>query len=1436
MALQLPKNFENDINSDNTSIIPVIGIGTDQSEPIIVSTNAFYIPNDNALNHTHGTNVLPLLKNMPSIRESINFNDKKFKISSLDLQLLNYEYENTRIADIITSKFGSIMNTEIIVWYSTPSVLKYTNYTKKITSTIGTVDYPVSYISFEDLNDDDAYIAFVGVVRNFKMTEDLITLTVEDRSELELNKSLPLEENYTPADDFSIPDKYRGKPKPMVYGYVNNSPCVLGANNNIIIDSNPITGLNEKGHEIFDNTPALFMYDNNKYFPVLGTIEEDFVGTLVQDDDANETVVGKAQWNSSDFEPLNTGFLETGYTSEGRTPIITMSPTRLSALGILQCQYHYKPKEIYFEHIDDAFESNLLTDPQKEILVNNDYDQGINYTAQWNKDLSTGTYSFKTTFFIVELRVSPEGGDVGSYRIKDITLNKTKLPKPAEILGSGNDRIYVYPVGKPYFSDDILVDNRLHYTLHEEGYYDLRSLFGWKGWDGIGDSDGAAGTYDYSMGAGGVDTDGSDEHKDIIIRANASYSPNDDGNEPEFQVYKKAPAIFFYDWCGMGDGVSQDGIYKMYFRMQARDDLSEYNGEYWLNIHKGDFREFDVSAIIDLSNSFEKDFYVNALGRRYYNITFESYQLCDQPHHIVEDLLREIKGETVPVVYKNFNNVELQAFKKGFTVHEPIDARKLIENTLALTPLVGKYDGKGVFNLFGIPSRGGFNEYGSNDANITLRTIKEKDVIKYSFTRTPISEVKTKVVLKYNWDYAQKKYNNTESVEISDIFNNYDMSYYGFGTIDYGIEGTVDDHSKSELVIDDKRGKHIRLDQTGDNSYARNAAMWQLYYSCNQKLVLKFTLPITYMAYSIGDVVEIDKLIGDVKPYGIDYTRDGVYINSQLIFRRFIITKTITKIDSVEIECEQLHLLKTEACGVSDCMGNCSDGADEDDDGVVDTSFELDVGFTGFSNQYGHEAVGAYTGTYSSAWKTDVCGRCINTESNTLITDPNECEECPDGYEPDCAGVCGGSTTDAECSECLSGVFDCAGVCDGTNTFDVCGVCNGDGSSCVDCAGVPNGGTVLDECGVCGGDGSSCADCFGIPNGNSTFDCNDVCNGYYEGYDGIEDGFHHFKLTPCGDCVEVFSEEWFACQDDCAGNSPDSVSYGHHDELCGYCIDPDEKINNCFAEIYIKSDVDLYIRTLDLKIEPQINPLDITLNITQTPDLNYTWQDSSAGNKLWGEYFAGNYVHNYGLGSGRTNIDINNSSSSETDIDFTNTNYIALQKDIEYLVMRARKSPFEIDTGEHIDINILDINKIWLNINGKNHDATEIAEIDITTHTPNDWCGEYCEPIRKITINIKEDNFDFPCEENGLVACPNGSCADAIGNCLTDGFVSGSGDMNNDGFYNVLDIVVLANCVLYENCHNLPHGSEGDLNGDGNFNVLDVVMLANCVLDASCEA
>ena len=56
------------------------------------------------------------------------------------------------------------------------------------------------------------------------------------------------------------------------------------------------------------------------------------------------------------------------------------------------------------------------------------------------------------------------------------------------------------------------------------------------------------------------------------------------------------------------------------------------------------------------------------------------------------------------------------------------------------------------------------------------------------------------------------------------------------------------------------------------------------------------------------------------------------------------------------------------------------------------------------------------------------------------------------------------------------------------------------------------------------------------------------------------------------------------------------------------------------------------------------------------------------------------------------------------------------------------------------------------------------------------------------------------------------------------------GDINNDGNFNILDIVTLSNRVIADN----PYTASGDMNGDGSLNVLDVVILANCVLNATC--
>ena len=52
-----------------------------------------------------------------------------------------------------------------------------------------------------------------------------------------------------------------------------------------------------------------------------------------------------------------------------------------------------------------------------------------------------------------------------------------------------------------------------------------------------------------------------------------------------------------------------------------------------------------------------------------------------------------------------------------------------------------------------------------------------------------------------------------------------------------------------------------------------------------------------------------------------------------------------------------------------------------------------------------------------------------------------------------------------------------------------------------------------------------------------------------------------------------------------------------------------------------------------------------------------------------------------------------------------------------------------------------------------------------------------------------------------------------------------SGDLNEDGVLNVLDVVVMVNSVLSGDCPD-----SADMNADGSCNVLDVVILVNLIL------
>ena len=104
-----------------------------------------------------------------------------------------------------------------------------------------------------------------------------------------------------------------------------------------------------------------------------------------------------------------------------------------------------------------------------------------------------------------------------------------------------------------------------------------------------------------------------------------------------------------------------------------------------------------------------------------------------------------------------------------------------------------------------------------------------------------------------------------------------------------------------------------------------------------------------------------------------------------------------------------------------------------------------------------------------------------------------------------------------------------------------------------------------------------------------------------------------------------------------------------------------------------------------------------------------------------------------------------------------------------------------------------------------------------------DLIPDCVENSTNINISMEPNYYSF------LLDAPQ-DCSDSSENCSCPNL----GDINGDGGYNVLDIVVLSNCVLATDCNNLTNSCAADMNLDGGYNVLDIVVLANCVLATDC--
>ena len=266
-------SFIDDIQGKNTQLYPIVTIEPPDAgdrhwldvftqEVIFLSTNNVSLDHIHAPNNTSNPEALqgfhfkPLLLNIPSIKESIDIESRKFKISNVSLDISNYEYEGKRFTDILSDT--SLINWKVSIQFVSPSANKF--------STIFDVDVweahasnPSFYNAYNTLwwgTEYESYngealgmtqMVYQGIIRRISHNDTKAKIELEDLTEKLAHKDLPqaIDQNgvvgYLGEGD-NILDKYKNKPIPIVYGHVDRSPVVIKSNK-LLIDSKNISGI-----------------------------------------------------------------------------------------------------------------------------------------------------------------------------------------------------------------------------------------------------------------------------------------------------------------------------------------------------------------------------------------------------------------------------------------------------------------------------------------------------------------------------------------------------------------------------------------------------------------------------------------------------------------------------------------------------------------------------------------------------------------------------------------------------------------------------------------------------------------------------------------------------------------------------------------------------------------------------------------------------------------------------------------------------------------------------------------------------------------------------------------------------------------------------------------------------------------------------------------
>ncbi len=860
-------SFEDDIKGQNTQLYPIVTIeppedmfNSEEAHSRIITLST----NNVSLGHIHrvmGNTALnldsvyfkPLLLNIPSIKESVDVESRKFKISSVNLNISNIEYEGERFTDILSDT--SLLNWKVSIQFVSPSVTAY--------STIfGVLNYdPVQSFYDRYVDDQDAIMmakmVYQGIIRRISHDDEKVRVELEDLTEQKTHKSLPSE--YLGVDN-NVPDKYKNNPIPIVYGEVDKSPCVLRVDGAtyIIPDYREIKNYISEEVDLIDNIIyPLYVSNGNSYANVpkymltnsghansIGwDLDQHIVGENTDATIVFTTSTKQYVEDESPFSNINCRLLRFQENDLFINNILFISFLSSSdSFDVLL------PPSDWVDDVTDSVAEvtsimdlsgedfhNLTQDDQSFVLFDNQRTYEFGGTgATFNMampflhfkyfvDRSFAFDSEVVTFFFNGTRMDREDNfeiPVGDYSNYDITHTFTN-----------NDDFFM---GEGYIDTGYQL---IPSSIQPDFLFQFTTNAGTHLWGEAGPSG----------------------NNFVCIKGTESNAASNNLTPKGFDGFKL--------------GFTNVAFGTFYHPRSITVKVRAKNLDYWRwGISKG---------------TTDKDFYANVNGR--INTFTDHPELQDEvfienPIDIIYDLVRsEIGHENIN--YDEYEQAKLQHadWRFAFTVNQKISSKELIEDIAKSTKCFPKFKNDGSFGFNTI--KDSYTVEGDDSDYAGATPIKESEVISYSFKKTKPEQIYKKVTVSYHKDYAQDSYLKTAFSE--DLG---DDPYYG-------IEDSADAHLEFE-------SDYIRHKETADDLASFLSEQYK-----NDHLIFNLKLPLQYIDLEIGDLVKFENLFQGVKAYGIDYT-DTTDVNSQSRYPLFMVTSTTKNLDSVSIECMQLHYLE----------------------------------------------------------------------------------------------------------------------------------------------------------------------------------------------------------------------------------------------------------------------------------------------------------------------------------------------------------------------------------------------------------------------------------------------------------------------------------------------------------------------------------------------